>query len=69
MCASPGPGGGRNVLKTAVESAPFFGADIKSHFSVGPFNEKFDRATGELLSSDLATQLREGLLMLQAEYG
>jgi len=43
MATSPGQGGGGNVLKTAVGSAPFFGADIKATFSLTKFHEAFDQ--------------------------
>lgn len=45
MAASVGKNGGANVLKTAIGSAPFFGADIKASFSLARFNETFDPVT------------------------
>jgi len=64
MSASVGPGGGGSVLKLAIESAPFFGAEIKAHFSVGPFDAKFDKDKGELSDAEAATELRRGLALL-----
>lgn len=68
MAASMGPGGGANVLKTANDSAPFFGANIKGSLAVGPFSEKFDAETGSLVDPELAATLRSSLTTLgQAE--
>ncbi|MEM8539390.1 MAG: NAD(P)H-dependent oxidoreductase [Pseudomonadota bacterium] len=65
MSASIGPNGGANALKTAVESAPFFGATILGSLSVGPFSEKFDAANGMLSDTDLANSLRQSLSALR----
>ena len=64
MSASAGPNGGANVLKTASESAPFFGAQVLSSLSIGPFMEKFDAATGRLKDAALAATLRQSLATL-----
>lgn len=66
LATSPGKRGGQNVLKTVVEAAPFFGADLKGSLSVGPFAEKFDQEAGRLTSPQDALVLREALLALQA---
>ncbi|MEO0703971.1 MAG: NAD(P)H-dependent oxidoreductase [Pseudomonadota bacterium] len=66
LATSPGKNGGGNVLKTAVEAAPFFGGDVKGSLSVGPFAEAFDPATGRLTSPQDARALREALVALQA---
>jgi NAD(P)H-dependent FMN reductase len=64
MSTSPGKRGGANVLKTAVESAPHFGAEITASFSVGSFNEVFDTQAGCLTDAELATTLRSSLATL-----
>ena len=64
MSASPGPGGAASVLKTAKESAPFFGADIKASFSVASFFDVFDSETGQLVDEKLSKTLRESLAQL-----
>lgn len=42
LATSPGPGGAKNVLKTAIEAFPHFGADVRGSFSLGRFHENFD---------------------------
>lgn len=64
MSASMGPSGGANALKTAVDSAPFFGANILGSLSVGPFSEKFDAGIGGLTDPELAATLRQSLAAL-----
>lgn len=66
MSASPGPSGGANVLKTARESAPHFGANVQGSFSVGPFAKRFDTELGKLSDVNLADTLRESLQALAA---
>lgn len=64
LSASIGPGGGASVLKSAVGSAGFFGADIRASLSIGPFTEKFDPETGQLTDAGLRESLREALSSL-----
>ena len=69
MSASIGPNGGANVLSIADKSAPFFKADLKGSFSVGPFAEKFDQEQGVLKDADLSAKLREGVeALVDAHY-
>ena len=63
MSASVGPGGGANVLKTAKDSAPFFGANVLNGFSVGPFGEVFDSEAGQLKNQDLIKEIRNSLAL------
>lgn len=65
MSASMGPGGGASVLKTANDSAPFFGANILGSLSVGPFMEKFDTETSSLKDPALAETLHQSLAALR----
>lgn len=66
ISSSIGPNGGANVLRIANDSAPFFGADLKASFSVGPFGEKFNSTEGELADPELAKTLRNSLEALVA---
>ena len=61
MSASPGPGGAASVLKVATDSAPYFTADVRGSFSVGPFSAKFDADAGKLIDPELMEQLRAAL--------
>ncbi len=61
LSASPGPGAGANVARAAVESAPFFAADIKAQLNVGHFGTNFDEAANSLTDDALAAGLREVL--------
>lgn len=61
MATSPGAGGGANVLKTAVESAPFFGMVVKGRVSVPAFQDNFDVAQGRLRKSELQAAMIEAL--------
>ncbi len=67
MSASGGEWGGGTVLATAVEAAPYLGGDVRAHFAVGPWQEKFDEVTESLSDPDLARKLREGLSLLTSE--
>ncbi|MFK7858051.1 MAG: NADPH-dependent FMN reductase [Granulosicoccus sp.] len=69
MAASPGAGGGANVLKTALEAASYFGADIKGSLSVGRFSQTFNSDSGELADPQLASALREQLNLLLPTVG
>lgn len=64
MAASPGPGGGASVLKAANDSAPFFGADVRSTLSVNTFGERFNAETHSISDPDLAKDLRQSLAAL-----
>ncbi|MEM6635433.1 MAG: NADPH-dependent FMN reductase [Pseudomonadota bacterium] len=66
MATSVGGRGGQNVLRTVVEAAPFFGANLTGQFNFGPFAEHFDTETGQLKTPDLARELRLALTAFQA---
>ncbi|MEP2880130.1 MAG: NAD(P)H-dependent oxidoreductase [Roseibium sp.] len=67
LSASMGPGGAASVLKSALGSAGFFGADVRGSLSVGPFGEKFDIEAGTLTDDALNESLREALKALLEE--
>lgn len=58
LAASPGPGGAKNVLTTAANSAPHFGADLLGSLSVPSFKENFDSEQGILTNQELAQSLQ-----------
>ncbi len=64
LSTSPGARGGANVLKTAVESAPFFGGDVKAHLAIPRFPQAFDVDAGLLTDPALAASLRQALAAL-----
>ena len=61
MATSPGQSGAGNVLKTAVGSAPFFGADIKASFSLARFHEAFDQTIKRPSDPDKLAELQEAM--------
>jgi chromate reductase len=64
LSTSMGPGGGGNVLQTAVMSGQFFGYDVKASLAIPSFHENFDAASGTLSNADLDAQLKEALAAL-----
>ncbi|WNO09386.1 NAD(P)H-dependent oxidoreductase [Teredinibacter sp. KSP-S5-2] len=58
LATSPGPGGAKNVLASAVTSAPFFGGEVKGQFSLPNFYDNFDSETGEITNIDFDEQLK-----------
>ena len=67
LATSPGPGGGKNVLKGATETLPRFGADIRGSFSLRKFYNHFDVENGFLSDPALAAELIETLNKLVAD--
>jgi len=59
LATSPGKGGAHRVLKSAVDSAPHFGADVVASLSVPHFNDVFDAERG-LHDAELSTKLDAG---------
>ncbi len=64
LSTSIGPGGGGNVLQTAVASAQFFGNDVLASLAIPSFADNFDDTSGSLSNSGLDAQLRESLATL-----
>lgn len=67
LATSPGPGGASNVLKLAVTSAPFFGAEIKGSLSVPSFYDNFDLETGKLTNPEINQVLAQTMNVLVEE--
>ena len=65
LATSPGPGGAKNVLASAVASAPHFGADVRAAISLPSFYENFDVETGELRNAQVKREILQGLKLLQ----
>lgn len=61
---SVGPGGGANVLNTAVMSGHFFGYDVKASLSIPSFHDNFDATSGSISNRDLDAQFRAALTTL-----
>ncbi|MEM8862711.1 MAG: NAD(P)H-dependent oxidoreductase [Chloroflexota bacterium] len=57
LSASPGPGGGRNVMGAAQASAPHFAMDVNASLSVPSFYNNFDMATGQLTNPEIQAEL------------
>ena len=59
LSTSPGPGGGKNVLRTTVEALPHFGAKVRGSFSLGTFYDNFDVENVRLINPEQHTELTE----------
>lgn len=57
LATSPGPGGAQSVLAAAVNSAPFFGMDVKGSLSVPSFFDNFDTENGQVSNLEINNQL------------
>ncbi|MCG7561079.1 MULTISPECIES: NAD(P)H-dependent oxidoreductase [Pseudoalteromonas] len=64
MATSPGPGGAKSVLASAVGSAPYFAADVKASLSVPSFFDNFDLEAGELKNTEIKQELEAALKLL-----
>ena len=65
LATSPGPGGAKTVLGTAVASAPYFGGNVKASVSVPSFYENFDPETGSIKNSEIVSQLKQAVTALR----
>ncbi|MEL6890143.1 MAG: NAD(P)H-dependent oxidoreductase [Actinomycetota bacterium] len=66
---STGPGGGTNVLSTAVMSGQFFGYDVAASLAIPSFHDNFDTDTGTLSNHELDAQFRAALTTLNDPVG
>jgi len=57
LATSPGPGGAASVLAAAVNSAPFFGGELRGHLSVPSFHQNFDDEQGCIKNLEIQAQL------------
>jgi len=59
LSTSPGPGGAKSVLSSAVTSMPFFGAQVVGSLSLPSFYENFDTATLKVTNAEFNQKLSE----------
>lgn len=64
LATSPGPGGGRNVLAAAAQSAPHFAADVKATLSVPRFHDNFDSEANEFIDAEIRSELQQAMQLL-----
>ncbi|KZN34229.1 NADPH-dependent FMN reductase [Pseudoalteromonas luteoviolacea S2607] len=64
MATSPGPGGAQSVLGAAVNSAPYFAADVKASLSVPSFFDNFDVEAAKLTNDEIEASLESALKQL-----
>lgn len=65
LSTSPGPGGAKNVLSAASNSAPHFGMQLKGELSVPSFYDNFDNESQQLANEELNKQLLDLIKKLQ----
>jgi len=64
LATSPGPGGAKNVLASAVNSAPFFNGQVLGSLSVPKFYDNVDPTQQHLTNLALKQQLQDVLAPL-----
>jgi chromate reductase len=67
LATSPGPGGASSVLEAAVNSAPYFGANVVASVSVPSFHDNFNVAQGRLVSPEIRQELESAVQLLALE--
>ncbi|WP_448211740.1 NADPH-dependent FMN reductase [Colwellia sp. MEBiC06753] len=66
LATSPGPSGAQSVLSTAVNSAPFFDANVKASLSIPQFFDNFDVESQKLTNAEMNQQLQAAVNQLAA---
>lgn len=61
LATSPGKGGAANVLRTAVESAKYFGMDVRANVSVPAFYDHFNAEQGTITDVEINSQIENAL--------
>lgn len=64
LATSPGPGGARNVLTQAANSAPYFAGDVVADISVARFYDVYDADSGQITSEDTAEEISNAVAAL-----
>jgi NAD(P)H-dependent FMN reductase len=59
LSTSPGPGGAKTVLNTALTSAPHFAANVIGSLSIPSFYDNFDSKTRKISNKILNDNLKE----------
>jgi NAD(P)H-dependent FMN reductase len=67
LSTSPGRNGGANVLRTAVQSAPFFGNEVLASLAIPNFSANFDTVSGSITDPELDEQLRAAIFRLNTD--
>ncbi len=67
LSTSPGRNGGSNVLRTAVQSAPFFGNEVLASLAVPNFSANFDTVSGSITDPELDQQFRAAISHLTTD--
>ena len=65
FATAPGAGGAKSVLAQAVQSAPYFGAEVKASLSVPLFHSVFDSETGTFHDEGIRAQVAEAVNSLR----
>ncbi|GLQ70830.1 NADPH-dependent FMN reductase [Vibrio penaeicida] len=65
LATSPGPGGAKNVLATAVGAIPHFGGSVIGDFSLPSFFDNFDMDQGKVKDETLNAALVELMAKVQ----
>ena len=65
LATSPGPGGAKNVLNSALGSAPHFAMEVKGSLSVPSFFDNFDAEAQVIKDEELSAQLMLALAELE----
>ena len=66
LATSPGAGGAANVLAAAVNSAPYFNAELKASLSVPSFYQNFDVESGAITNREIQQQLNDVMSKLNS---
>ncbi|VUD40454.1 Chromate reductase [Thalassocella blandensis] len=66
LSTSPGKRGGANVMRTALETAERFGANVKAHFSLPSFQENFDTESMRISNPEFDRELRNTMRTIQS---
>jgi len=61
MATSPGKGGAANVLRTATDSAKYFGMDVRASVSVAEFYNHYDAEKNEITDDEINSQIENAL--------
>lgn len=65
LSTSPGLGGAKSVLASAVNSAQFFDGDIRGSLSVPAFYDNFDDGKGEIIDRTIKSELSAVMQLLR----
>ena len=67
LSTSPGKFGGATVLEQFMNRAPFFGADVKAHLSVGSFQDVFDQDSKTITDQEIDQKLKQAVISLLSD--